>query len=68
MCRNLDLTRSDLVADDLGAHAIDAAADREASAQNLLHGALEVRGVRLETHLAGDIKDSVKRQITVVLD
>jgi hypothetical protein len=64
----LNLALVDVLRDSLWTPAIDLAANREGSAKNLLHGALELAGHGLEPHSAGNLDDVVKRDGLGVLD
>jgi len=68
LLRDLDLAGLNVVADSLGAAAIDLAAGGEGSAEDLLDGTLERLGHRLVLHGAGDRDDLVKRDGLGVLD
>lgn len=65
---DLDLARLNVIADVLGAAAIDLAAGGESSSENLLDGTLEVLGHRLVAHGAGDGDDLVEWDGLGVLD
>lgn len=64
----VDLARIDLLLDDLGALAVDLAADREGSTEDLLDGAGQSLGERLESHGPGNVDDLVKGNRLAVLD
>lgn len=64
----VNLAGLDIVADILGAAAIDLAADGEGSTQDLEDGAAELLGHRALTHGAGDLDDVVQRDRLGVLD
>ena len=68
LLRNLNLARLDVVGDGLGRAAVDLAAGRESSAENLLDGTLQVLCHGLESHGAGDVDDLVERDALGVLD
>ncbi len=58
---------------DLGNHilwliAVDSAAERNACAEDLLHGASKGLGLRAVTHLTSHLVDVVHGQIAAVLD
>lgn len=64
----IDLASIDLILNDLGALSVDLAADREGSTQDLLDGAGQSLGERLESHGPGNVDDLLKRDRLAVLD
>lgn len=66
--RTLNLARLNVVGDVLGAAAINLAASAERSTEDLLDGALQVLGHRLEAHGAGDLNDLIEGNALGVLD
>lgn len=64
----VDLACIDLLLDNLGALAVDLAADRESSTQDLLDSAGQSLGERLEAHGPGNVDDLLKRNRLAVLD
>ena len=64
----LNLAALDVVADGLGAPAVNLAAGRESSAQNLLHRALQILRHRLVPHGARNVDDLIERDGLGVLD
>lgn len=64
----VDLACLDRIADSLGALAVHLAANRESSTQDLLDGALQALGERLEAHCPCDLDDLVQGDRLVVLD
>jgi hypothetical protein len=65
---NVNLASLDVVADVLGAAAIDLAADGESSTEDLKDGTLELLGERASAHLAGNLNNLVKGNGLGVLD
>jgi hypothetical protein len=64
----VNLASLDVVADVLGAAAIDLAADGESSTEDLKDGTLELLGERASAHLAGNLNNLVKGNGLGVLD
>lgn len=64
----INLASIDLILDNLGALSIDLAADREGGTQDLLDGAGQGLGERLEPHGPGNVDDLLKRDRLAVLD
>lgn len=64
----LNLASLDIIRDIFGAPAIDLAANRVASSQDLLDGSLELTSERLGPHDTGDGDDFLKRDRLGVLD
>lgn len=64
----VNLASLDVIGDILRAAAIDLAADRESSTEDLKDGTLELLGKRALTHLASDLNDLVQRNGLGVLD
>ncbi|KAI3477912.1 hypothetical protein L1887_60219 [Cichorium endivia] len=65
---DLDLAGVDALDDGVGVLAIDGAADGLGGAEDLLDGAGERLGERLEAHLAGDLYDLLEGDVATVLD
>lgn len=65
---NLDLAGVDALDDGVRVLAVDSAADRLGSAEDLLDGTREALGKRLEAHLAGNLDNLVERDVATVLD
>lgn len=66
--RNGNFAALDFARHVTGRGALNHAAHRRASAQNLQHGALELTSKRLGAVLAGNIHNLVKGQVAVMLD
>lgn len=64
----VNLASLDLIADILGAAAINLATNRESGTEDLKDGTLKLLGQRPVAHLASDLNDLVKRNGLVVLD
>lgn len=64
----IDLASLDIIGDILGAAAVDLAADRESSTEDLQDGSAELLGEAAVTHGAGDLDDVVQRDGLAVLD
>jgi hypothetical protein len=64
----LDLAALNVVADGLWTPSVDLAARGESSAENFLHGTLEVLGHGLVPHRSCDLNDLVERNRLGVLD
>ena len=67
-CSALDLAGVDLLLNGARVLAVDRTTDRDACSENLLHGALEIGGVGLGSHLLGDLGDVVELEFAVVND
>ena len=65
---DLDLAGVDALNDSMRVLAVNSAANRLSRAEDLLYGAGEVLGKRLEAHLAGNLDDLVQRDVAAVLD
>lgn len=65
---DLDLTSVDTLNDGVRVLAVDGAADRLGSAEDLLDGTGKALGERLEAHLAGDLDNLVEGDVATVLD
>lgn len=65
---DLDLAGVDALNDGVGVLAVDGAADGLGGAEDLLDGAGERLGERLEAHLAGDLDDLLEGDVATVLD
>ena len=64
----LDLAALNVVADGLWTPSVDLAASGESSAENFLHGTLEILGHRLIAHRSCDLNDLVEGNRLGVLD
>ena len=64
---NVDLAVVDQSGDLLGALTVDSAAERDASSEDLLHGASGLNSHTLGAELLGNINDVVELEVAVVL-
>lgn len=64
----VNLAVINLLEDNLGRLAVDAAANAVGSAKNFLDGTLQLLRERLEAHLTGNLDDFIKADRLVVLD
>jgi hypothetical protein len=61
-----DLSLLDLLLEVMRRHAVDTAADRKASSEDLLDGSDQLLGHGLASHHAGDLNDRVKGDVAIV--
>ncbi|CEO96626.1 hypothetical protein PBRA_005235 [Plasmodiophora brassicae] len=67
-CRDLDLAVVNGSLDIAGRLSVNSASDREASAQDLLNGALQLLRLRPRTHRTSNVENRLERQVSIVLD